>query len=160
MMRQRSRWTKAGAAAGVLLFTSGAAWGQTFVYPQKGQTPQRQAQDQGECQAWATQQTGINPGMPMAQAPPPAQAPQGGVLRGGARGAAVGAVGGAIGGDAGKGAAIGAATGAMLGGMRRRDQVRQQETQQAQAQQMQASQMDTFNRAQATCLQARGYSVN
>ena len=28
------------------------------------------------------------------------------------------------------------------------------------AQQMQASQMDTFNRAQATCLQARGYSVN
>jgi len=48
----------------------------------------------------------------------------------------------------------------MLGGMRRRDQVRQQEAQQAQAQQMQASQMDTFNRAQATCLQARGYSVN
>ena len=159
MMRRGARWTKAGAAAGVLLFTSGAAWGQTFVYPQKGQTPQRQAQDQAECQAWATQQTGVNPGMPMAQAPP-AQAPQGGVLRGGARGAAVGAVGGAIGGDAGKGAAIGAATGAMLGGMRRRDQVRQQEAQQAQAQQMQASQMDTFNRAQATCLQARGYSVN
>jgi hypothetical protein len=48
----------------------------------------------------------------------------------------------------------------MIGGMRRRDQVRQQEAQQAQAQQMQASQMDTFNRAQATCLQARGYSVN
>ena len=44
--------------------------------------------------------------------------------------------------------------------MRRRDQVRQQEAQQAQAQQIQATQMDTFNRAQATCLQARGYSVN
>ena len=137
-----------------MLLISGTSWGQTFVYPQKGQTPQRQAQDQAECQAWATQQTGINPGMPAASAPP-AQAPQGGLLRGGARGAAVGAVGGAIAGDAGKGAAIGAATGAMVGGMRRRDQVRQQE-----AQQMQAQQMDTFNRAQATCLQARGYSVN
>jgi hypothetical protein len=48
----------------------------------------------------------------------------------------------------------------MIGGMRRRDQVQQQQAQQAQAQQMQASQMDTFSRAQATCLQARGYSVN
>jgi hypothetical protein len=48
----------------------------------------------------------------------------------------------------------------MIGGMRRRDQVRQEEAQQAQTQQMQASQMDTLNRAQATCLQARGYSVN
>jgi len=34
------------------------------------------------------------------------------------------------------------------------------EAQQAQAQQMQASQVDTFSRAQATCLQVRGYSVN
>ena len=48
----------------------------------------------------------------------------------------------------------------MIGGMRRHDQVRQQEAQQAQTQQMQASQIDAFNRAQATCLQTRGYSVN
>jgi hypothetical protein len=155
MMRRGAQWTKAGAAAGVSLFTSGAGWGQTFVYPQKGQTPQRQAQDQAECQAWASPRTGINPGMLTAQAPLP-QAPQGGIVRGGARGAAVGAVGGATAGDAGKGAA----SGAMIGGMRRRDQVRQEEAQQAQTQQMQASQMDTLNRAQATCLQARGYSVN
>jgi hypothetical protein len=143
----------------VLVLSYGSAWGQTFVYPQKGQTPQRQAQDQGECQAWATQQTGINPGMAMAP-PPPAQGPQSSPVRGAARGAAVGAAGGAIAGDAGKGAAVGAASGAMIGGMRRRDQMQQQQAQQAQAQQMQASQMDTFNRAQATCLQARGYSVN
>jgi len=159
MTRMTGRITRAGAAAGVLLFASGAAWGQTFVYPQKGQTPQRQAQDQAECQAWATQQTGVNPGMP-APGPAPAAAPTSSPLRGATRGAAVGAVGGAIGGDAGKGAAIGAATGAMVGGMRRRDQVQQQQAQQAQAQQMQAQQMDTFGRAQATCLQARGYSVN
>jgi hypothetical protein len=54
--------------------------------------------------------------------------------------------------------AIGAPTGAMIGGMRRRDQMRQQDAQQAQ--QMQALRMDTFSRAQATCLQARGYPVN
>ena len=31
---------------------------------------------------------------------------------------------------------------------------------QRQAQQLEAAQMDTFNRAPATCFQARGYSVN
>src|SRR6266404_6959334 len=78
MTRSRHGRTRAGVVAGVLLLGSATAWGQTFVYPQKGQTPQKQAQDQAECQAWATQQTGVNPGMLMAQAPPPAQAPQGG----------------------------------------------------------------------------------
>lgn len=159
MTRSRHGWTKVGIVAGALLLASGTALGQMFIYPQKGQSPQQQAQDQAECQVWATQQTGINPGMSQAM---PAQAapPQGGLVRGGARGAAVGAVGGAIAGDAGKGAAIGAASGAMIGGMRRRDQMRQQEAQQQQAQQAQAMQMDTFKRAQATCLGARGYTVN
>jgi outer membrane protein with glycine zipper len=160
MIRMRRGWVRAGSAAAGLLLAAGTAWGQTFVYPQRGQSPQQQAQDQAECQAWATQQTGINPGM-QGSTPPTAQAPpQGGMLRGGARGAAIGAVGGAIGGDAGKGAAIGAATGAMIGGMRRRDQMQQQEAQQQQAQQAQAMQMDTFKRAQATCLGAKGYTVN
>jgi len=158
MMRSRCGWARAGAAAGALLLASGTAWGQSFIYPQKGQSPQQQAQDTAECQAWATQQTGIVPGMPQqmpAQAPPTTSP-----MRGAARGAAVGAVGGAIGGNAGKGAAIGAASGAMIGGMRRRDQMQQQEAQQQQAQQSQAMQMDTFKRAQATCLSAKGYTVN
>jgi len=85
---------------------------QMYMYPQRGQSPQQQARDQSDCQAWASQQTGYNP--MMAQAPPPtAAAPQGGVVRGGARGAAVGAVGGAIGGAPGVGAAAGAAGGAV-----------------------------------------------
>jgi Glycine-zipper domain len=159
MMRTRHGWTRAGVAALALLLASGTAWGQTFVYPQKGQSPQQQAQDTAECQAWATQQTGINPGMPQ-QMPMQAPAPTASPLRGAARGAAVGAVGGAIGGDAGKGAAIGAASGAMIGGMRRRDQMQQQQVQQEQFQQAQASQMNTFQRAQATCLGAKGYTVN
>ena len=69
MTQIRHGWMRAGVAAGALLLASSTAWGQTFVYPQKGQTPQKQAQDQGECQQWATQQTGVNPGMAMARRP-------------------------------------------------------------------------------------------
>jgi hypothetical protein len=144
---------------GAFLLPTGQASGQQmFVYPQKGQSPQQQAQDTGECQAWATQQTGgaMAAPAPMAPAPAPTASP----LKGAARGAAVGAVGGAIGGDAGKGAAIGAATGAMMGGMRRRDQMQQAAAQQAQSQQAQAAHSDTVKRAMATCLGAKGYSVN
>jgi Glycine-zipper domain len=158
MTRSRHGWTKVWVVAGALLLASGTAWGQqVFIYPQRGQSPQQQAQDTGECQAWATQQTGgAMAAPPMASAPPPTASP----LRGATRGAAIGAVGGAIGGNAGKGAAIGAATGAMMGGMRRHDQMEQQQAQQAQAQQMQAAQADTYKRALATCLGAKGYSVN
>jgi len=155
----RFGWVKGSAVGVTLLLATGSAWGQQmFIYPQKGQSPQQQAQETGECQMWATQQTGG----PMAGAPPMASAPAptASPLKGAARGAAVGAVGGAIGGDAGRGAAIGAASGAMIGGMRRRDQMQQQEAQQMQAQQMQAAQADTYKRAMATCLGAKGYSVN
>ena len=160
MIRTRGRWKTTSVTAAALLLAAGSAWGQgqMFVYPQRGQSPQQQAQDTGECQAWATQQTGGNPGK--AAPPPPAAAPTTSPLRGAARGAAVGAVGGAIGGNAGKGAAIGAASGAMIGGIRRRDQMQQAEAQQQQYQQAQAQQMDTFKRAVATCLGAKGYTVN
>jgi len=158
MLLTRSVWVKGWVGAGALLLATGSAWGQQmFIYPQKGQSPQQQAQDTGECQAWATQQTGgAMAAPPMASAPPPTASP----LKGAARGAAVGAVGGAIGGDAGKGAAIGAATGAMVGGMRRRDQMQQQEAVQAQNQQMQAAHAVNYKRALSSCLGAKGYSVN
>ena len=148
-----------------------------MIYPSQGQTPEQQNKDQYECHTWATQNSGFDPMnatayAPTASAPPPpsSQAPQGGVLRGGARGAAVGAVGGAIAGDAGKGAAIGAATGALLGGMRRNSQRRQQQAEQQAYQQQQAqaqAQYQTnvaagqheYNRAMSACLQGRGYTV-
>jgi hypothetical protein len=130
-----------------LLMWSGSALAQGYVYPARGQSPQQQQKDQGECQAWAMQQPGANPA---AVAPPPP--PQGQVARGAARGAAVGAVGGAIGGDAGKGAAAGAAAGALVGGVRRRDQRRAAEAAQADAN-------ASFGRAYSACLEARGYSV-
>ena len=131
----------------LVMLLSGAALAQGYVYPTKGQSPQQQQQDQAQCQGWAMQQSGVNPG-----APPPPSGGEGQVVRGAGRGAAVGAVGGAIGGNAGKGAAIGATTGALIGGMRRADQRRAAEASQAQA-------SDAFNRAYAACLEGRGYTV-
>ena len=88
-------FTAATVAPGIVL-------AQSYVYPTRGQSPQQQQKDQGECHVWATQQSGVNPG---AMAPPPS-GPTGQVVGTAARGAAIGAVGGAIGGNAGKGAAV------------------------------------------------------
>jgi hypothetical protein len=71
-MLRRSVVVKGWVGAGALLLATGSAWGQQmFIYPQKGQSPQQQAQDTAECQAWATQQTGgPMAAAPMASAPP------------------------------------------------------------------------------------------
>src|SRR5262245_19453854 len=118
------KWT---GVAGVALATSvlmpamGMAQ-QPVVYPAKGQNPQQQVADQGQCQAVAKQSTGIDP-VAVAQAPAPALGPAvggGQRLGGAARGAAGGAAIGAIAGDAGAGAAAGAVVGTMAGGRRAR----------------------------------------
>jgi hypothetical protein len=140
----------------VLAGTVGAQ--QLMIYPQKGQSPQQQQQDQAECHGWAMQQTG-GPGAGVAPPPPPPQQ-SGQALQGAARGAAVGAVGGAIGGNAGKGAAAGAAAGAVFGTMRRNQENRNYQAQVSAQQQQAAGQQANYNRALATCMQARGYTVN
>lgn len=145
------------ALTGVALLT-GTAVGQGYVYPAHGQSPQQQQKDVAECHVWATQQSGVNPAA-MAPPAPTAPPPQGQMVRGAGRGAAVGAVGGAIAGDAGKGAAIGAASGALIGGMRRRDQQQAAMQQQQAAQQAQAQAAAAYNRANAACLEGRGYTV-
>jgi OmpA family protein len=131
---------------------------QLYIYPQRGQSPQQQQQDQAECNGWAMQQSGYNPGM-AAGAPPPPPPPGGGAVRGGAKGAAVGAIGGAIGGNAGKGAAIGAATGAVFGGMRRNAENRAYQSEVAAQQSQVAAQQENFRRALTACLSGRGYTV-
>lgn len=145
---------------------TGVAFGQDLiVYPDKGQSRQQQEQDKYQCYEWAKGQSGFDPMKePTATAPPPTrEAPQGGVLRGGAGGALIGVTAGAIAGDAGKGAAIGAATGALIGGLRRREQVAREEQQQQQwAEQQVASYQQgrsTYNRAYSACLEGRGYTV-
>ncbi|MFY9708371.1 MAG: glycine zipper domain-containing protein [Desulfobacterales bacterium] len=137
-----------------------------IIFPNQGQSQAQLDRDRGDCQNWARQQTGFDPlRTPTATAPPPATgAPQGGLLRGAARGATVGVVGGAIAGDAGRGAAIGAGTGALIGGMRRSDQLRQEQHSQDQWARQQGAQLsedrNRFNRAFQACMQGKGYTVN
>jgi hypothetical protein len=136
----------AAAAMTIASFEDAAAQ-QVYAYPAKGQSPEQQTKDQGECHSWAVQQTGYNP----YQSSGGQQT--GGVVRGAAGGAAIGAVGGAIAGDAGKGAAIGAASGALFGGVRQNRQNRQQSNQAAQA-------GNAYAQAYGACMSSRGYTVN
>ena len=155
------RWPRLFVLLSLVSFATvlvGSVGAQPMIYPQKGQSPQQQQQDQGECHVWAMQQSGYNPSAPGAPPPPPP--PQGGGAVGGAaRGAAVGAVGGAIGGNAGKGAAIGAATGAVFGTMRRNRENQQYQAQVSSQQQQTAGLQANYNRALAACMSGRGYTV-
>ena len=144
------------AMAGALLLCAAAQAQQPIFYPAKGQSGQQQNRDQGECQVWAQQTTGINP----ANLPPP-QAPQqtgpavggGERIRGAARGAIVGEIAGGHGGE-------GAAIGAMVGGARaRRNQAAANQQAQQQAESQYASRISTYNRAVGACMEGRGYTV-
>jgi hypothetical protein len=127
-----------------------------IIYPAGGQSPEQQQKDQGECQAWATQTTGVDPAV-IAQAPPPTSSSGGERVQGAARGALGGLAIGAIAGDAGEGAAIGAVVGTMAGGRRaRHHQAAQQQAGQAQNQE----QIETWYRAIGACMTARNYTVS
>lgn len=127
------------------------------VYPARGQSASQQQKDQGECRAWATQSTGIDPAMLAAAPPPPPPPPGGERVRGAARGALAGATVAAItDNDRSDAAAAGAVLGTMAGG---RQQRRNASAGQQQAQAAQHQQLDTWNRAVAACLEARGYTV-
>jgi hypothetical protein len=111
-----------------------------YAYPLRGQTPEQLNRDQSECQAWAKQQTGFEPGMEAAKGA------GAGALLGALGGAAAGAAIGAATGSAGKGAAIGAATGgiggAVLGGSGAG-----------------TPNKEGYDRAYAVCMTGRGYGV-
>lgn len=138
----------------------GAAWADSsmFIYPNANQSPEQQQADEAACQQWSTQQTGFNPASPPPPPQPPAQrqARRGGVARGALRGAALGEV---IDDDW----ETGAKAGALIGGMRRNDQRRDQQAQAQSQQQAYEEQLRTlrerFDRAFATCLKARDYTV-
>ena len=157
-----------------------------FAYPKNQQTADQQRKDESECYGSAKQQSGVDPQAPAPTAPSAQEqqaaqqqaaqqaaqsGPKGGAVKGSAKGAAGGAAIGAIAGDAGTGAAIGATAGAVRG--RRQQKKAQKEASQqaaqqtAQAQQQAQTQanaqhqasLDTFKRAFAACMDARGYSV-
>ena len=152
-----TNFTRMLVGSAALVFVLAASAQQQIIYPAEGQSTEQQQRDQGECQVWATGNTGIDPAV-LAQTPPAETSSIGGGER--VKGAAVGALGGlaigAIAGSAGTGAAIGAVTGTMVGGRRaRQNQAAEQQYDQDQRQEM----MDTWNRAVGACMTARGYTV-
>lgn len=111
------------------------------AYPARGQSPQQQARDASECQGWARQQTGYDPGTDTAKGAGLGLAI--GAIGGAATGAALGA---ASGGGAGRGAAVGAVVGGVGGTA-------------AGAGYGYTRSKDGFDRAYAACMAGRGYSV-
>jgi len=144
------RYTPALIAAALAAFATGAIAQKPAVYPAKKQTAQQQKKDDGDCLAWAKQDTGIDP----AAASQPAPQKTGPAVGGGERlkGAAGGAVIGGIAGDAGAGAAVGA----VVGGAKAR-QHQKADNQQAQQQHQQT--LNTYYKAYAACMEGRGYTV-
>lgn len=147
------------ASLAVMSFAIGQAQAKPIVYPSKGQSPQQQQKDEGECYAWAKNSTGIDPAA-VAAAPAPAQ--QSGPAVGGGERASGALKGAVIGGivDGSSGAGKGAAVGVVVGGSRARQNQRSQNAQsQQQAQSQKQGAMDTFYRAQGACLEGRGYTI-
>lgn len=135
----------------------------TYIYPNKGQSTEQQNQDKWECHQWAVQQTGVDPEK-IAQEATSRDAykqPDGGYYAGaGLKGGVVGgALGGAIAGVPGEGALIGAAVAGVANVVRARHKINEQnDYNQAVAKQHQA-QLNQYDRAYATCLKGRGYTV-
>src|SRR5438445_8224585 len=142
----------------VVAMFAGSASAQQFVYPAKGQSPEQQKKDEGECHTWAVQQSKYDPTKPPQQtaaAKPPTTA-TGTTPGAGVRGAARGAVVGGVMGDAGAGAAAGAV--AARGQSRRQNAAQAQQQKQAATQHDQAG-MSAYQKARSACLEGRGYTV-
>ena len=132
-----------------------------YVFPSKGQSQQKQKEDEFECYKWAMQQSGIDPlNLPKVEAAPVETGPDGSAVRGAARGAAAGAAIGAITGDAGDGAAIGAITGG-LAGRRAGKQAKAQQKQQTDAAVKQTEQelKNSYLKAFSACIEGKGYTI-
>jgi len=134
-----------------------------YIYPAKGQSQKKQEQDEYACHNWAVQQSGVDP-MKLAEAatsmPDATGSTTGETASGAAHGAALGAIGGAISGNPGKGAAIGAMAGGLFGHRQARKQLdEQQEAQEQQKAQMKKA-LGEYDKAYATCLSGRGYTVS
>ncbi len=114
-----------------LLVSSSGAQG-PVVYPAKGQSPEQQNKDKGECHVWAVQQSGFDPAKTQPAASPPAQPPTGERARG----------------PAAK--------------KQEQAQQQAQKEQQAKTQQQQqatSQAQSNYNKAVAACLEGRGYTV-
>lgn len=138
--------------------------GQVYIYPSRGQSPQQEQNDRGQCYRWAIQQTGFDPSNPTVPSgpPPTASAPQGGLFRGAAGGAALG--------DWGRhrrkrwgGCGHWRRRGGLFGGMRRRRSEEQEAYEQSSYLEQQQNALNqgnnNFRQAFAVCMTGRGYTV-
>ena len=151
--------SNAGAVMLAASMFAGSVLAQSFVYPAKGQSPEKQKKDEGECHVWAVGQSKYDPTNPpkQAAAPPPPTTATGSTPGAGVKGAARGAiVGEAVSGDASAGAAAGAV--AARGASRKQNAAKAQQQQQAATQQDQAG-MAAYQKARGACLEGRGYTV-
>jgi hypothetical protein len=155
--------------AGSLVYAGGMG---TYAFPQKGQTPDQQNQDESGCAQWAADQTGINPAVleyrqqeaqaDLQKASAEASKPQLGRKLGRAAltGAALGEMDQHMDSGAGKGAAMGATLAAskMLG--QKQEQKKQAPLNEANAQagQVQAE-TEQYVRAYSACMEGKGYSI-
>jgi len=160
----------AALLAALALFTNPAAAQSVssqlglVVYPTKNQAADQVAKDEGECHAWARQNTGVDPANPMAgvqvqqAAPPPGGASAGrGALRGAA---AAGLIGNIAHEDASDFAAAGAVIGCVRGAKAQKAQAAQaQQQSQAQTQAIAQERMGLFTKAYGACMEARSYTV-
>jgi hypothetical protein len=146
-----------------------------YAFPNKGQTPTQQSEDESACYQYAVQNTGTDPFQLQKQAQQQQQqsaeaqkqaqqAGKGAGAAGAVKGAAAGALVGEIANDdAGEGAAYGAAAG-VVAGRRKAKKGQKQATEQAKAQGEQAQaataeQMDNFKKAFSVCMEAKNYMV-
>jgi len=144
------RYTRALIAVALAAFAVSSFAQKPAVYPAKKQTAQQQKKDDGECTAWAKQNTGIDPVAASQPAPQKTGPAVGGGER--AKGAVGGAVVGGIAGDAGAGAVVGT----VAGGVRARQK---QRAGNEQAQQQQQGALNTYYKAYGACMEGRGYTV-
>ena len=154
-MRVTNHARRVSALLIAAMFAAGAS-AQSFVYPAKGQSPEKQKKDEGECHTWAVQQSKYDPAVAAVTGHCEAadhghRHHAGRGARGAARGAVVDEI---VSDDAGAGAAVGAA--AARGKSRRQKRTGQQQ-QQAATQQQQAG-MSDYQKARAACLEGRGYT--
>ena len=144
----------------------------TYAFPQKGQTQEKQKQDESGCAQWAKDQTGLNPAVlqyqqqqamaSQQQAAQEASNPR--VARRLGRAALTGAALGGINNNMDDGAGKGAVMGVTLAASRARAQNKEQQAQStvnaadAQAQNVQAD-TQQYVRAYCACMEGKGYSI-
>lgn len=114
-----------------LWVASGGAQG-PVIYPAKGQSPEQQLKDKGECHVWAVQQSGFDPAKTQPSASPPQPPPTEKRARGPAKKEAQ---------------------------AQQQAQAKQQQAQAQQQQQATAQAQSNYNKAVAACLEGRGYTV-